>query len=98
MALLDRFSLSGKIALVTGASSGLGAGFAVALAEAGADVVVAARRRGRAEAACRESEQLGRAALAVQTDVIDPGECRAAVQAAVRRFGHLDVLVNNAGM
>jgi len=94
MSILDRFSLSGKIALVTGASSGLGAGFAVALAEAGADVVLAARRRDRLEAACREIEQLGRAALAVQTDVTDP----AAVQAAVGRFGRLDVLVNNAGM
>src|SRR5947207_148916 len=98
MSILDRFSLAGKIALVTGASSGLGAGFAVALADAGADVVLAARRQDRLEATCREVEQLGRAALAVQTDVTDPGECRAAVQAAVGRFGRLDVLVNNAGM
>ena len=98
MSILDRFSLAGKIALVTGASSGLGAGFAVALAEAGADVVLAARRRDRLEAACREIEQLGRAALAVQTDVTDPAQCRAAVQAAVGRFGRLDVLVNNAGL
>jgi NAD(P)-dependent dehydrogenase (short-subunit alcohol dehydrogenase family) len=98
MSILDRFSLAGKVALVTGASSGLGAGFAVALAEAGADVVLAARRRDRLEATCRAVEQLGRAALAVQTDVTDPGECRAAVQAAVGRFGRLDVLVNNAGM
>ncbi len=94
MSILDRFSLAGKVALVTGASSGLGAGFAVALAEAGADVVLAARRRDRLEATCREVEQLGRAALAVPTDVTDPGEC----QAAVGRFGRLDVLVNNAGM
>ena len=64
MSILDRFSLAGKVALVTGASSGLGAGFGVALAEAGADVVLAARRRDRLEAACREIEQLGRAALA----------------------------------
>src|SRR5690242_5465971 len=98
MSILDRFSLSGKIALVTGASSGLGAGFAVALAEAGADVVLAARRRDRLGAACREIEQLGRAALAVQTDVTDPAQCRAAVEAAVGRFGRLDVLVNNAGL
>src|ERR1700742_3122830 len=98
MNILDRFSLSGKIALVTGASSGLGAGFAVALAEAGADVVLAARRRDRLGGACREIEQLGRAALAVQTDVTDPAQCRAAVQATVGRFGRLDVLVNNAGL
>src|SRR5205809_99317 len=98
MSILDRFSLAGKVALVTGASSGLGAGFAVALAQAGADVVLAARRRDRLEATRREVEKLGRAALAVQTDVTDPVECRAAVQAAVGRFGRLDVLVNNAGM
>src|SRR6478735_7367507 len=94
MSILDRFSLAGKVALVTGASSGLGAGFAVALAEAGADVVLAARRRDRLGATCREIEQLGRAALAVQTDVTDPAQCRA----AVGRFGRLDVLVNNAGL
>jgi NAD(P)-dependent dehydrogenase (short-subunit alcohol dehydrogenase family) len=98
MSILDRFSLAGKIALVTGASSGLGAGFAVALAQAGADVVLAARRRDKLEAVCREIGQLGRVAHAVQTDVTDPGQCRAAVQAAVGRFGRLDVLVNNAGL
>jgi NAD(P)-dependent dehydrogenase (short-subunit alcohol dehydrogenase family) len=80
--VLQRFSLAGKVALVTGASSGLGAGFAVALAQAGADVVLAARRRAGLEAASREIEKLGRSALAVQTDVTDPGACRA-VQAAV---------------
>jgi NAD(P)-dependent dehydrogenase (short-subunit alcohol dehydrogenase family) len=98
MSILDRFSLAGKIALVTGASSGLGAGFAVALADAGADVVLAARRQDGLEAACRAVEKLGRSALAVPTDVTDPAACRAAVQAAVDRFGRLDVLVNNAGM
>jgi NADP-dependent 3-hydroxy acid dehydrogenase YdfG len=89
--LLERFSLAGKITLVTGASSGLGAGFAVALAQAGADVVLAARRRHGLEAACRAVETLGRSALAVQTDVTDPEACRAVVQAAVGRFGRLDV-------
>ena len=96
--VLDRFSLAGKIALVTGASSGLGAGFAVALAQAGADVVLAARRLDRLEAISREIEKLGRSALAVPADVTDPEACRAVVQAAVGRFGRLDVLINNAGL
>ena len=98
MNILDRFSLAGRVALVTGASSGLGAGFAVALAQAGADVVLAARRQDGLLAAGREVEKLGRSALAVPADVTDPEACRAVVQAAVGRFGRLDVLVNNAGM
>jgi len=96
--VLDRFSLAGRVALVTGASSGLGAGFAVALAQAGADVVLAALRQDGLRAAGREVEKLGRSALAVPADVTDPEACRAVVQAAVGRFGRLDVLVNNAGM
>jgi NAD(P)-dependent dehydrogenase (short-subunit alcohol dehydrogenase family) len=96
--VLERFSLAGKIALITGASSGLGAGFAVALAQAGADVVLAARRLDRLEAISGEIEKLGRSALAVPADVTDPGACRAVVQAAVGRFGRLDVLINNAGL
>ncbi len=98
MNVLERFSLAGKVALVTGASGGIGAGFAVALAQARADVVLAARRRAGLEATAAEIEKLGRGALAVETDVTDPGACRAAVQAAVGGFGHLDVLVNNAGL
>jgi NAD(P)-dependent dehydrogenase (short-subunit alcohol dehydrogenase family) len=96
--VLDRFSLAGKVALVTGASSGLGAGFAVALAQAGADVVLAARRAARLDAVCGEVGKAGRAALPVETDVTDPEACQAAVRAAVDRFGHLDVLINNAGL
>ena len=91
--VLDRFSLAGKVALITGASSGLGAGFAVALAQAGADVVLAARRADRLDAVRQEVEKLGRSALAVETDVTDPEACQAAVRAAVDRFGHLDVLI-----
>lgn len=96
--MLDRFSLAGKVALVTGASSGLGAGFAVALAQAGADVVLAARQATRLDAVRQEVEKLGRSALAVETDVTDPEACQAVVRAAVERFGHLDVLINNAGI
>ncbi|MFY9933537.1 MAG: glucose 1-dehydrogenase [Streptosporangiaceae bacterium] len=96
--ILERFSLAGKVALVTGASSGLGAGFARALAQAGADVALAARRRSGLEATSRQIQDLGRKALAVETDVTDPDACQAAVQATVEHFGHLDVLINNAGM
>ena len=93
-----RFSLIGKVALVTGASSGLGAGFAVALAQAGADVVLAARRRAGLAGTSERIRRLGRSALAVETDVTDPEACQAAAQAAIERFGHLDVLINNAGL
>jgi NAD(P)-dependent dehydrogenase (short-subunit alcohol dehydrogenase family) len=96
--VLERFSLQGRVALVTGASSGLGAGFAVALAEAGADVVLAARRRAGLEATALAVGRLGRSALPVETDVTDPEACQAAVQAAVGEFGHLDILINNAGL
>jgi NAD(P)-dependent dehydrogenase (short-subunit alcohol dehydrogenase family) len=96
--ILERFSLAGKVALVTGASSGLGAGFARALAQAGADVALAARRRSGLEATSREIQDLGRKALAVETDVTKPDDCQAVVQATVEHFGHLDVLINNAGM
>ena len=96
--ILDRFRLDGRVVIVTGASSGLGAGFAQALAEAGADVVVAARRRGRLDELCRAVEQRGRSALAVATDVADPEQCAALVGAAMDRFGRVDVLINNAGI
>jgi NAD(P)-dependent dehydrogenase (short-subunit alcohol dehydrogenase family) len=96
--VLSRFSLAGRVALVTGASSGLGAGFAVALAQAGADVVLAARRADKLADVSRQVRELGRAALAVETDVTDPDACQAAAQAAVERFGKLDALINNAGL
>jgi NAD(P)-dependent dehydrogenase (short-subunit alcohol dehydrogenase family) len=96
--VLSRFSMAGRVALVTGASSGLGAGFAVALAQAGADVVLAARRADKLADVSRQVRDLGRAALAVETDVTDPEACQAAAQAAVERFGHLDALINNAGL
>jgi NAD(P)-dependent dehydrogenase (short-subunit alcohol dehydrogenase family) len=96
--VLSRFSLAGRVALVTGASSGLGAGFAVALAQAGADVVLAARRADKLADTSRQVRELGRAALAVETDVTDPDACQAAAQAAIERFGRLDALINNAGL
>jgi NAD(P)-dependent dehydrogenase (short-subunit alcohol dehydrogenase family) len=95
---LDRFRLDGKVALVTGASSGLGVAIAQGLAEAGADVVLGARRLDRLEETKALVEGAGRKALSVQTDVTDPDQCAAMVAAAVEAFGKVNVLVNNAGL
>lgn len=95
---LDRFRLDGRVAIVTGASSGLGAAFAQALAEAGADLVLAARRVERLAATARLVTQLGRRAAVVRCDVRDPDDCAGAVAAAMNEFGQADVLVNNAGV
>jgi NAD(P)-dependent dehydrogenase (short-subunit alcohol dehydrogenase family) len=91
-------SLSGKTALITGASSGLGVTFAHALAEAGANVVLAARRLDRLEALAADLAGRGTAALAVQCDVTDPESVRALVEKAWNRFSRVDVLVNGAGV
>lgn len=98
MSVLDQFRLDGKVAVVTGASSGLGVGFAQALAEAGADVVIGARRVDRLPATAALIEGAGRKVLSVQTDVTDPDQCTALVAAGVEEFGHVDILVNNAGL
>jgi NAD(P)-dependent dehydrogenase (short-subunit alcohol dehydrogenase family) len=96
--ILDRFRLDGRVAVVTGASSGLGVAIARALAEAGADVVVAARRVQKLADTVALVEAVGRRALAVGTDVSEPAACRALADAAAEHFGRLDVLVNNAGV
>jgi len=96
--VLDRFRLEGRVAVVTGASSGLGVAFAIALAEAGADVVLAARRLEKLEETAAEVARRGRQALTVQADVSIPEDCNRVVAAAMERFGRVDVLVNNAGV
>jgi NAD(P)-dependent dehydrogenase (short-subunit alcohol dehydrogenase family) len=95
--VLDRFRLDDKVAVVTGASSGLGVAFAKALAEAGADLVLAARRAERLEQTRRLVEESGRRALAVSADVSRPDDAQAVVDAAMAQFGRVDILVNNAG-
>ena len=98
MTIPEMFSLSGKVAIVTGASSGLGVAFAQGLAEAGADVVLGARRADRLAQTAAVVEKAGRRALAVATDVADPDACTRLVTSAMEAFGHVDVLVNNAGI
>ena len=98
MTVNDMFRLDGKVAIVTGASSGLGVAFAQALAEAGADVVLGARRAERLEQTAELVRDAGRRVLTFATDVADPEQCQALVDAAMAEFGHVDVLVNNAGV
>jgi NAD(P)-dependent dehydrogenase (short-subunit alcohol dehydrogenase family) len=96
--ILDRFRIDDRVAIVTGASSGLGVDFAVALAEAGADVSLGARREDRLVATRKLVEDAGRRAITVRTDVASPDDCRQLVDATVRAFGRVDILVNNAGI
>jgi NADP-dependent 3-hydroxy acid dehydrogenase YdfG len=90
--------LAGTVALVTGASSGIGEATARRLAENGVSVVLVSRRRDRLEALATEIEQAGGTALAVQADITDRAQAEAAVQHGIERFGRLDILVNNAGL
>lgn len=98
MSVLDLFRLDGKVVVVTGASSGLGVAFAQAFAEAGADVVLGARRVEKLSDTAELVSATGRRALSVHTDVADPVSCQALVDAAMTEFGKVDVLINNAGV
>lgn len=94
--ILDRFRLDGKVALVTGASAGLGAAIAVALAEAGAHVACHGNTRAP-DSTCERVARAGRQSLAVTGDLAERATPRTLFEETVEHFGHLDILVNNAG-
>ena len=97
MSVLDLFKLDGKVAVVTGGGKGIGRGIVLALAEAGADVAIAARSAGDIDKVAAEVEALGRKAIAVPTDVTSEEQMNMLADITVQKLGGLDIWVNNAG-
>src|SRR6476469_1187016 len=95
--MLERFKIDGQAAIVTGAGRGIGAACALALAEAGADVVLASRTVEQLESVAKEVEALGRRAIVVPIDVNDNDSVTGLVQSAIDAYGRVDIVVNNAG-
>ena len=94
---MSRFDLNGKVAIVTGGGSGIGKAISLAYANAGANVVVAARGAERLEAAAEEIRGLGRRALAVSTDVTEPDQVDALIERTTHEMGKVDIMVANSG-
>src|SRR5947209_6813843 len=90
--------LQGQVALITGATAGIGAAVANAFLDAGADIVAVARRDDRLQTLVQRAEQLGRHCVVVTGDVREEATAENAVEAAVRNFSQLDILINNAGV
>ena len=97
MSLADWFGLSGKRALVTGASRGLGRSMALALAEAGADVIITGRTQATLDATAAEIRGLGRQAWTIMADMAVPPQCQTACERILAELGPIDILVNNVG-
>jgi len=97
MSILDRFRLNSRRLLITGGSRGLGREMALAIADAGADVVLVGRTQETLETTATEIRQLGRVAAIIQADVSQPRECEACFQKAIDEHGPIDILINNAG-
>ena len=95
--ILDRFRVDGQVAIVTGAGRGIGAGSALALAECGADVVLAARTQSQLDEVAAQVETLGRTAVTVACDLSDLDEVASLATIAVAELGRIDILVNNVG-
>ena len=95
--ILEKFDLSGKTAIVTGSGTGLGRAMALAMADAGCNIVGAARRRGPLEETRALLEEKGRRFAVIPTDVTDSAQVDAMVGQAIAKFGRVDVLINNAG-
>ena len=94
----ELFNLKGKVAIVTGASSGLGVQFATALAKQGADIAIVARRLEKLNTVKKDIEALGVRCLPIQCDVTNNEEIKKAVTAVITHYGKVDILVNNAGI
>jgi 2-deoxy-D-gluconate 3-dehydrogenase len=95
--MLESLSLDGKVIVITGGGTGLGLAMVRALARAGANLSIAGRRQGPIDGAASEVQTLGRDALAIPTDVTDSTEVSQLISATLDHFGHIDVLINNAG-
>ncbi len=98
MSVMQRFDLSGRVAIVTGGARGLGRQIALALAEAGADVAICDLLEAEGAQTCAELEGLGRRSLFARVDVTQPDEIDAMIEQVVAQRGKIDILVNNAGM